>query len=148
LSTLDYPECQTARTFAERFPSDVAATFSRRTARLDSIVHHLGLALGGRPAATCAKSEAQLLFDAEPHPERRGRDVVEKQSAPSHSCPCCGWRPTRFVRSGIGGRGTRRVAAVQQELDAFLTRFRATLAAVDATSVAGMTQFPCIPYFD
>ena len=39
-------------------------------------------------------------------------------------------------------------AAVQQELDAFLTRFRATLAAVDATSVAGMTQFPCIPYFD
>src|SRR5690606_35838059 len=28
---------------------------ARRTARLDCIVHHLGLALGGRPAATFAK---------------------------------------------------------------------------------------------
>lgn len=28
---------------------------SRRTARLDTIVHHLGLALGGRPAAAFAK---------------------------------------------------------------------------------------------
>lgn len=41
--------CRT-RIFVERFRADVAATFSRRTARLDSIVHHLGLALGGRPA--------------------------------------------------------------------------------------------------
>lgn len=41
----------TTRIFVERFPPDVTATFARRTARLDSIVHHLRLALGGRPAA-------------------------------------------------------------------------------------------------
>jgi len=39
----------------ERFDGDVLAPSSRRTARLDHIVHHLGLAKGGRPAATLAK---------------------------------------------------------------------------------------------
>ena len=43
------------RIFAERFGEDVLATRSRRTARLEYIVHHLGLALGGRPAASFAK---------------------------------------------------------------------------------------------
>lgn len=38
--------------FAERFDPDVLAPWSRRTARLDHIVHHLALALGGRPAAS------------------------------------------------------------------------------------------------
>jgi transposase len=37
--------------FAERFAEDALAPWARRTARLDHIVHHLGLALGGRPAA-------------------------------------------------------------------------------------------------
>jgi transposase len=41
--------------FTERFPDGVLASSSRRTARLDCIVHHLGLALGGRPAASFAK---------------------------------------------------------------------------------------------
>jgi transposase len=41
--------------FAERFGDDVLPSRSRRTARLDYIVHHLGLALGGRPAASFAK---------------------------------------------------------------------------------------------
>ena len=41
--------------FTERFADGVLAPSSRRTARLDSIVHHLGLALGGRPAAGFAK---------------------------------------------------------------------------------------------
>lgn len=41
--------------FAERFDDDVLAERSRRTSRLDYIVHHLGLALGGRPAANFAK---------------------------------------------------------------------------------------------
>jgi transposase len=40
--------------FTERFEG-VLAPSARRTARLDSIVHHLGLALGGRPAAGFAK---------------------------------------------------------------------------------------------
>jgi transposase len=41
--------------FAERFGDDVVPVRSRRTARLECIVHHLGLALGGRPAANFAK---------------------------------------------------------------------------------------------
>jgi hypothetical protein len=41
--------------FTERFPEGVLAPSARRTARLDLIVHHLGLALGGRPAAGFAK---------------------------------------------------------------------------------------------
>jgi transposase len=41
--------------FTERFSEDVLAPSARRTTRLDRIVHHLGLALGGRPAAIFAK---------------------------------------------------------------------------------------------
>ncbi|MFG1240272.1 ISL3 family transposase [Xanthobacter autotrophicus DSM 597] len=43
------------RIFAERFDDKVLAPWARRTARLDHIVHHLGLALGGRPAASFAR---------------------------------------------------------------------------------------------
>ena len=43
------------RIFAERFADDVLAPWARRTARLDALVHHLGLALGGRPAASFAQ---------------------------------------------------------------------------------------------
>ena len=41
--------------FTERYPEGVLAPSARRTTRLDSIVHHLGLALGGRPASAFAK---------------------------------------------------------------------------------------------
>ena len=41
--------------FTERFSEDVLASSARRSTRLDCIVHHLGLALGGRPAASFAK---------------------------------------------------------------------------------------------
>jgi hypothetical protein len=50
----EVPHCR-RRISAERFGDDVLPTRSRRTARLEYIVHHLGLALGGRPAATFAK---------------------------------------------------------------------------------------------
>ncbi len=43
------------RIFAERFGDDVLAPLSRRTGRLEMIVHHLGLVLGGRPAASFAE---------------------------------------------------------------------------------------------
>src|SRR5277367_1332214 len=43
------------RIFVERFDQDVLAPRARRTARLDHIVRHLGLALGGRPAASFAR---------------------------------------------------------------------------------------------
>lgn len=46
--------CVTARCgrriFTERFDDGALAPWARRTTRLDLIVHHLGLALGGRPA--------------------------------------------------------------------------------------------------
>ena len=41
--------------FAERFEHSVVAVRSRRSSRLECIVHHLGLALGGRPAASFAR---------------------------------------------------------------------------------------------
>ena len=41
--------------FVERFATNVLAPSARRTGRLDCIVHHLGLALGGRPAASFAR---------------------------------------------------------------------------------------------
>jgi transposase len=43
------------RIFAERLDSRIAAPFGRRTARMEYIVHHLGLALGGRPAHGLAR---------------------------------------------------------------------------------------------
>ncbi len=41
--------------FAERFDTAVLAERARRTGRLEQIVHHLGLALGGRPGADFAQ---------------------------------------------------------------------------------------------
>jgi hypothetical protein len=41
--------------FAERFSADVLTPWARRTARLDCLAYHLGLALGGRPAASFAR---------------------------------------------------------------------------------------------
>jgi len=37
------------RIFTERLAATASLPFARRTARLEGIVHHLGLALGGRP---------------------------------------------------------------------------------------------------
>lgn len=42
------------RIFAERFDEDVIRPMARRTARLDCLVRHLALALGGRPATRFA----------------------------------------------------------------------------------------------
>ncbi|WP_306120653.1 MULTISPECIES: transposase [unclassified Roseitalea] len=41
--------------FAERFSDNVLAKGARRIARLECLVHHLGLALGGHPTAGFAK---------------------------------------------------------------------------------------------
>lgn len=41
--------------FAERFGTMVLAERARRTGRLDDILHHVGLALGGRPGAGLAQ---------------------------------------------------------------------------------------------
>jgi transposase len=41
--------------FAERLHETVAGKSARRTLRLDAIVHHLGVALGGRPTASLTR---------------------------------------------------------------------------------------------
>lgn len=41
--------------FGEPLAKNVAPTRARRTSRLESIVHHLGVVLGGRPAASLAR---------------------------------------------------------------------------------------------
>ncbi len=41
--------------FGEPLAATVAPRAARRTSRLESIVHHLGIALGGRPAANLAR---------------------------------------------------------------------------------------------
>ena len=41
--------------FTERFEDGVLTPWGRRTARLDGLAHHPGLALGGRPGAGFAK---------------------------------------------------------------------------------------------
>ena len=50
----DAEGCKT-RIFAERFGDEILPTSARRTSRLEVIVHHLGLALGGRPAEGFAR---------------------------------------------------------------------------------------------
>jgi len=48
------PRCA-RRIFAERFGEAAVLPWARRTARLDLLIFHLGLALGGRPAARFAR---------------------------------------------------------------------------------------------
>jgi transposase len=48
------PSCP-RRIFAEPLGDAVASRSARRTSRLEAIVHHLGVALGGRPAAALAQ---------------------------------------------------------------------------------------------
>ncbi len=48
------PSCL-RRVFAERFGTTVLAERARRIGRLEEIVHHLGLAMGGRPGAAFAQ---------------------------------------------------------------------------------------------
>ena len=57
------------RVFAERLEHAVTSTFSRRTERLEGIVHHLGLALAGRP----------------------GQSFARRLVIPVSKTPCCGW---------------------------------------------------------
>lgn len=48
------PDCR-QRIFAERLDDSIARPFARRTTRLERIVHHVGLALGGRPGQSLAR---------------------------------------------------------------------------------------------
>jgi transposase len=48
------PSCR-QKIFAERLDESIARPFGRRTTRLERIVHHVGLALGGRPGQSLAR---------------------------------------------------------------------------------------------
>ena len=100
------------RVFAERFDADVLAPWARRTARLDHIVHHLGLALGGRPAAGFAR---RLMVPA-------GRDtllrVVRRRGGPRFVPPAVvgiddwAWRRNRRYGTLICDLERRRTVAL------------------------------------
>lgn len=61
------------RIFIERFDDGALLPWSRCTSRLDRIIHHLGLALDGRPAARFAKADAagQQRYAAPGDPKTR-----------------------------------------------------------------------------
>jgi transposase len=69
------------RIFTEHFNGSVLAPWARRTARLDHLVHHLGLALGGRPAASFAQ---RLMFPVSNDTLLR---VVRRRGTPSFTPP-------------------------------------------------------------
>ena len=69
------------RVFAERFDANVLAPWARRTNRLEHIVHHLGLALGGRPAANFAR---RLMLPVSKDTLLR---VVRRRGAPPDTLP-------------------------------------------------------------
>ena len=84
------------RIFTERFEANVLAPWARRTARLEHIVHHFGLALGGglcAPAHVAAQPRHAVAGGAAAgqsplHPAHRGRDRrlgVEAQPALRHA---------------------------------------------------------------
>lgn len=58
------------RIFCEQFDSGVLARYGRRTQQLETIVHHLGLALGGGPAAALA---GRLIVPVSTAPRRSDR---------------------------------------------------------------------------
>jgi hypothetical protein len=99
------PSSVDAAFFNERFDADILAPWARRTARLDHIVHHLALALGGRPAAS---SFHRLMM-----PERSGNDtalssaerieIKPRRTAPDH-------RVLKLAFRWIAGPGKRRCA--------------------------------------
>ena len=68
--------------FTERFAGNVLAPWARRTARLDYVVHHLGLALGGRPAASFAR---RLMVPVSNDTLLR---VVRRRRGPERPRPC------------------------------------------------------------
>nr|WP_249788284.1 transposase family protein [Bradyrhizobium sp. NBAIM01] len=87
--------------FTERFADGILAPSARRTARLDSILHHLGLALGGRPAAGFAKrrtlpvSKDTLLHVV----RRRSRSppILSRSSAWINRLPRISRKPQRVM---------------------------------------------------
>src|SRR5271170_7310168 len=69
------------RIFTERLAATAGRPFARRTTRLEGIVHHLGLALGGRPGQSFAR---RLLLPVSKDTLLR---VVRRHSVPTAAAP-------------------------------------------------------------
>jgi transposase len=86
------------RIFAERLDGEIAAPFARRTSRLQNIIRHLGLALGGRPGQSLARrlllpvSKDTLLRAVRCHPS--------DQQPPPHIVGIDDWAWKRGHRYG------------------------------------------------
>jgi transposase len=69
--------------FGEALNTDIAPKAARRTSRLEAIVHHIGIALGGRPAASLAR---RLMLPVSRDTLLR---VVRRRAMPSGTAPIC-----------------------------------------------------------
>ena len=69
------------RIFTERLTATAGRPLARRTTRLEGVVHHLGLALGGRPGQSFAR---RLLLPVSKDTLLR---VVRRYSAPPATAP-------------------------------------------------------------
>jgi transposase len=67
--------------FGELLADSIAARAARRTSRLESIIHHLGVALGGRPAANLAR---RLMLPVSKDTLLR---VLRRRTSPDGVCP-------------------------------------------------------------
>jgi transposase len=67
--------------FGEVLDADIASKAARRTSRLEAIVHHIGIALGGRPAASLAR---RLMLPVSRDTLLR---VVRRRAMPPGSAP-------------------------------------------------------------
>ena len=89
--------------FVERFATNVLAPSARRTGRLDCIVHHLGLALGGRPAASFARRLMLPVSNDTLLRVIRRRAHVPTEPQPSQAY-CHPTQPNYFNDGPLGGR--------------------------------------------
>jgi transposase len=117
----DVEGCKT-RIFAERFGDEIIATSARRTSRLEVVVHHLGLALGGRPAEGFAR---RLMLPVSKDTLLR---VVRRRSVEQKDPPCVvgidDWAFRRNHRYGriVCNLERRRVVALLINQDSAQTR--------------------------
>src|SRR3954471_12699458 len=86
------------RIFTERFDDGALAPWARRTTRLDLIVHHLGLALGGRPGRKFCPST---------YAAREQRYITSGRAKARLPALCCAERD-RYRRLGLAAQSPVR----------------------------------------
>ena len=131
------------RIFTERFEADVLAPWARRTARLEHIVHHLGLALGGRPAAGFAR---RLMVPASRDTLLR---AVRRQGSPRFIPPTVvgiddwAWRRNQRYGTLICDLERRRTIALLPDREPATAE--AWLSEQPQIAIVGVTARKCVP---